>query len=924
MNTARWITVLVAQRQILTVLLGCLAIVGLSVPAFATVETLPTQGHNVYRLAVAHTGKEVTDTLIVGSTYDNRVCGFETSGKSRWDAPVGGFVFDLTTGDLDGDGRDEILAACADGKVYAFSAEGKTLWQYDLGTPVYQVSIARLDGKKPMVLAGGVSRELTVLNSKGVKVFSKEFEGVLRLIRAGNFAGGSMDEVAVFTIGGQQPGPVKVCSGPQLTIAPAAPAGSNVGQRDGTDRTMDGLAADLDGDGRAEWVSGAGVFSLAGQQTRLFELARPSKGNYDFNYRMRMLAVGELAGVPGREIATVDGPDVMLHDARGKVLGRAHAPFGFTAIAYLPGKPFGSVVLGSCPNGDDNLYRITFTPGWEKEVEALTRQGQMATIGKSLADLSADIKEWKGTPAKGQTGPYLISLKGGWMDTPAKVADINPPVEDVRFYEQQFPYTNLVFGADIWFTESGMPLRPDGKPWEKDRRLKYQASSAQIVEAARKLEQTKAHFFVTSGHGLAPFITPDTAAAILRAAPTMCLGFIEAENEATKGGQELAYYLQSHIAPILDACLKHGRAIMVLREKNAWWAAQAASPDLSRILFSGKYHSVLVPGVEDSNSRSQDLNLASRVGLWLDGEVDRWSCRICADFFCFNRAWEWEYPMTGHPHLRNYTAHASLGASVFMLQSGERDNDSGEFTRVGIEGAAPFLNMLGKGIITPPLREQLKSISPVVINVMKPTDRFLFTTYNGHNFQRYSPADLLPNAFSRLDCYWGMAPTPAYDVSSYVYNRTHQFDNTIPRTPSGFVAILAGAAPSDKFASWSTIWNTDGDKLAKGRQPFTLETARDAMRADIRAGAEKFPMQIDGEIFSQQVAQGPDHYLLYLIDPGYLDPANRAVVIHAQAAGDWQATDRLTGISLGSIGKGLSVLVPAGTLRLIEIQPISH
>ena len=55
------------------------------------------------------------------------------------------------------------------------------------------------------------------------------------------------------------------------------------------------------------------------------------------------------------------------------------------------------------------------------------------------------------------------------------------------------------------------------------------------MEAARKLEREKCHFFATSGHGIAPYISPQTAAAILQAAPTMCQGFIEAENEPNKG-----------------------------------------------------------------------------------------------------------------------------------------------------------------------------------------------------------------------------------------------------------------------------------------------------------------------------------------------------------------------------------------------------
>jgi uncharacterized caspase-like protein len=122
---------------------------------------------------------------------------------------------------------------------------------------------------------------------------------------------------------------------------------------------------------------------------------------------------------------------------------------------------------------------------------------------------------------------------------------------------------------------------------------KYAATAAQIVAAARKLERAKVHFFATSGHGSAPYVSPETAAAILQAAPTMCEGFVEAETEPTKGMEALCYYLQHHVVPIMEACRRHGRGIMILREKDAWWAAQAATPELRRILFSGAYRHVI-------------------------------------------------------------------------------------------------------------------------------------------------------------------------------------------------------------------------------------------------------------------------------------------------------------------------------------------
>jgi hypothetical protein len=57
------------------------------------------------------------------------------------------------------------------------------------------------------------------------------------------------------------------------------------------------------------------------------------------------------------------------------------------------------------------------------------------------------------------------------------------------------------------------------------------------------------------------------------------------------------------------------------------------------------------------------------------------------------------------------------------------------------------------------------------------------------------------------------------------------------------------------------------------------------------------------------------------MDPGWVDPAERTAVVKSQLPGEWLATDRLTAKPLGPIGPGLSLTVPAGTLRLIDLTP---
>lgn len=74
------------------------------VPVLATetIETLPTGGRNIYRLASAEMDGQPGSFEIVGSTYDNRISAFDAAGRHLWDAAVGSFVFDLSASDLVG------------------------------------------------------------------------------------------------------------------------------------------------------------------------------------------------------------------------------------------------------------------------------------------------------------------------------------------------------------------------------------------------------------------------------------------------------------------------------------------------------------------------------------------------------------------------------------------------------------------------------------------------------------------------------------------------------------------------------------------------------------------------------------------------------------------------------------------------------
>ncbi len=886
--------------------------------AHAGVETIPTHGRNIYRLAAVELDGQAAAKEIVGSTYDGRVCAFARDGRHLWDAPVGGFVFDLAAGDLDGDGRDEIVAAGADGLVSVFDATGRKLWTADLGAPVYQVAVARLDGKTPVVLAGGISRQVVAFAANWTRLAGTEVDGMIRVLRAGDFDGDGADEVAALVIRGQVQN-IRFFKGPKLDrMGDNISRGTHIGDPLLSLRSANGLAGDLDGDGAAEFTITPDIQRFEGGTWRTTALpGRFPQASYASRYVMRLFAQGDLTPSPGHELVLIEGPELRLCDRTGRELGRATAPQGFTAAAYLPGSPYGSVILGSSPNGDDNLYRLTFESGWEKSLVQLKQRGLMAGVGATMQSLGATARQWKGEPMRGADGPFDVivnhTLWSGW--NPKNFATW---IAEVGDYKRSFPYARLRFATAFWPGEDAPLLRPDGQPWGRDRRLSHDLTRAQIVAAAKHFERERCPFWVQVGHGCDPHLEVGTVAAMLDAAPTMLLGFIDAEAEKP---DVMRYYLEHHIKPILELCLNHGKRF-ILRNKNVWWAHWPADPQIRELIFNGRYRSVILPSVEDSNSRSPDLNLAARVGLWLDGQVDGWASRAGADWFSFNRSWEWEYPLTGHPTLRYYTAQAMLGARTFLLMSGERERASNRWTPVGQEGTATFLHLLGRGAITPPKREQLRGISPVALEVRQPSLRFREHGTNGHGDAGWNrdDSDTKPWAFDRLDCYWGMAPLPPTDVSTYLWGRTRRDATHLPTTtPHGFVALVPGGV-SRPDGPWKTIWTTDGDTLSKAGRTYPLAEARTALLADLGEAEKNLPFHVEGRVFHQAVELSPDRYLVTLIDPGWVDPAERPVRLSSRLPGHWTVTDRLTGQALGGLDAPLDLRVPAGALRLLEAR----
>ena len=102
---------------------------------------------------------------------------------------------------------------------------------------------------------------------------------------------------------------------------------------------------------------------------------------------------------------------------------------------------------------------------------------------------------------------------------------------------------------------------------------------------------------------------------------------------------------------------------------------------------------------------------------------------------------------------------------------------------------------------------------------------------------------------------------------------------------------------------------------------LTGMAAAEAIRNDFEHAAAKLPFRAAGHVFLQTIRMDDGRYRLYLIDPGWLDPADRDVTLRVQIAEDLTLRDLLSGETIPVRDRMARFRVPAGSLRILEAVP---
>lgn len=896
------------------------------------IQYIKSAGNAWHIQPVIHKDRE---EQIVFANYEGQV-GLKNMAnqENQWLYEANAFIFDLKTGDIDMDGSVEIVFVTADGTLTVLDLMGNELWSFKSGFPFFTLDIGNVTGDDHLEIAcGGIDRHVYLLDHRGNLLGKSDLaERLVHRLSIGNLHGNNYDEILAIenrtiahlmefkkdTLSTIWRKPLRV---PEDYVNWENPGGRFFPfSLEIDDLDLDGINEILLGDTffnkQAVMVADAQCNPLwISEKVPPFEYIEGSQTEF---YSTAFVGSSDIfPDHPGKEVISVAGGLLRIWTNGGQLLGSINAPVGFTDMEL----DRNVLYLGSSPNGDDYFYKVLLDENWKNTVGNITYQGKIKEIKSNIAKLRDQIARYPANADDNQIYELLIGFRlKNSQDN--RLAEFN---RLKQWFGKEFPYKNLKLVTSQKVIENSPPLDENGEPWSERRwatdAINGTSTVEEIVEKARWAEKNQVPTLFNIGHSCMPFVTLETAEKILQAAPNYCVGFITSEDEDI---ERIPRYFKHYFAPLADLCVKYSYRRCITKNKGLWWMSSPAIKEVHDALFLGERKKVSMAATEDSNSRTPEMNLMGRGGLWQAGMLSHNNVSIHGDLFSFNRFHQWEYPKTGHPYLRLLVAHTTMGMTQISARIREitARGDTFEFIPTGRESTEIFYHMLGKGLVFSPKPEEILGYSPIGLVIHRPPDKWLKDAHNGHRPEIWKDDPVLEKAvIPHNGNLWGMTNTPVHALQKVLFNKERQFGLQIPATPYGLVAFVPEYADLEKVNGISDWWHTDGISIWRDeQQKYSGEKAAALLLETFKKAAYQMPFRQNGTAFMQVISTGPNTFRLYLIDPGWVDPDERAVEVNIQLDGEFEAVNVLTKEYYPINNHKFQAIVPDGLFSIIEVK----
>ncbi|MCL7753018.1 hypothetical protein [Polaribacter sp. Z022] len=944
-----------------------------------------------YTISKVNNAMRNGESIIIASSYDGRVLALDFNGNILWDVGLkaGNSSEDSHVGnndifcyDLDNDGNEEILVASADGKLYCLdSADGSKKWdtsaitQISGVTPMYAVCVVKKNGT-PYIACGNFDNSFYYLNANGsfnkeivsdnyssAKIFGDKTYGLFQANRhIANFLrpipqDANNDHLAVLATNNSMQVKGTFYQFEPLENLPIQIFGANtnegielntakpVGYMKLVTNPSNNKPLIVLGNSAQRNDSGTFTFNpdinnysststINGDDIQKVLLDLKNNGYTNVNgYRVPQIEVVDTNA--GKVFITLFGSDILIQNSTLTSHRRIQSNFSFNGL--WKDTSSGKILLAGAQSGGSAVHVInTMDSNWETEYQNLVPPGKITTLLANVSNIKSKLNGFTRPSYEVPSTPNNVYFATGLKkNTSASVQTIISnfeaidPTNGPKVLENVFnqKYRNWDRASDISSVE--YQNKRDGRftyldcnePDITNCSQDYQNVSLLRIDALNR-NANGVSFWGGHGNDPAPF-ERSILEEIMNTNLTKKKIFIYPEIESR--GAEFASFLNDYMFKISDYIKTNNtNTNMHLRNKHVFWQGAVHTSEWSRLL-SGEFADVFVPTMEETQDKSMELSISGRMGVWMSGSVNQWGSRSVPDNASYDRLRQFSHSRTANHYLRH---------TIYSLANGATHLNN--FETLETEWMQMVLEMVAKGVIYVPKRNQLLSISPVHLSMINPDERYINKSSSVKFLTGFNKsAGEEKFVFGRMSGSFPGAQNTPYDFSSYAAGVNDRRLNFIPPYKNGMVLITptgTSAFRNSMVSYMHPFYNgklkeyfTDGTKYysdANQTSSFDPDSSYyQTIKTDIENSANLLPIKVSGDVAWVVCQTDKRHLRLTLVDSGYINPkgGTAKVTINSGEISVSSIKDILNPSDNYATSGTIDIEVPLGGFKFIDI-----
>lgn len=884
-------------------------------------------------------------SYLIGSSYEGTIVAYSYEGELLWENKLSGYMnHDVWCADLDNDGKDEIVTANADGSIYCLNSKGKLVWEFKKNdAPMYAVCILN-DGGQSYVVAGGFDKNIYYLSSKGKvlkviqsNVFSvekprskyrtdlpKPNECTANFIRTIKMKDGSQNLVVLGTNNHMNvPGTLYFFNPledkPFKTVK--IQASSNIKKKIRIRPLGDFKTADVDDDGNEDIILGSSshvndiLVTTYNLKVDSFNFNRITKVKFGYDIAHNTT----LKTKQGLKYLTRVGSQIHIYNPK-KVNDVERIVSKYAYNDMVKDAKRGLLILGSAQSGGSCMHIINLqNPNWKRAFKELRPKGKIQEILENTKIIRTNLKKFKKPTNQNSSQPVFF------MTEKVPESQLNLKHKIDKTYGNPIFLNSLHMRHVEDFDRSVLSNEKYRKT--RDRRKKYTLSQTEAVNQITTQYKGQPGIAYWAGHGNDPFMfSIQTTKKVLDKANGKKTVLIYPEVE-DHNKENLDFLVNKLLYPLAKYA-KNKNGNIFLRSKNIFWLGSNYLSSWSR-LMSGEFADVFVPSMEETTDKSMELSFAGRMGMWCSGAVNGWGTRAVPDNVSFDRSRQLGYQRLPNHFLRMLIFHTANGAQFINNFAVDQDYLS------------VYWELIAKGVLYVPKRNEILSISPVHLSMKAPNHHYLndganvkWTTFYDETFEKEHPFVL-----SRLNGTWPGAPTTNWDFSNYAVGVKERRLNFLAPYENGLVLITPPQngvfaiknAPRGKltdhlhpiYKDVMKEYITDGYHYysSDGTETFKAHTYYKIIEKELKAKSKKLPLTVSGNVAWVVAQTSPNTLRLTLVDNGYINPKASTAKVTFNTIKPVKVYDILNGEKfLNKDMNSINIDIPMGGFRFIDIE----